>query len=57
MRRRYRLGLWRVLLSQPDAEDDQGSDREKLALPVLERLEPELGSAEVLEQALRRFPF
>ena len=41
------LGFRRPLLTKEDAQDDQGSDRHELALPVLEGLEPELRRREV----------
>ena len=34
--------LWRPTLSQEDREDDDSQDRQELALPVLERFEPEV---------------
>lgn len=37
------LGLGGAFLAQPDGENDEGEDGEEFALPVLERLEPELG--------------
>src|SRR5215207_6720368 len=36
-----RLRFWRTPLSEEDREDDDAADGHELALPVLERLEPE----------------
>ena len=49
MRAVDRLGFRRALLAQEDREDDQHEDGEELALPVLERFEPEPGGAEILQ--------
>src|SRR5688500_17781271 len=52
--RRGGLGLRRILLAQPDRQQAQRDDREEFALPVLERLEPELRVAGVVRQRRRR---
>src|SRR5215204_6004766 len=36
-----RLRFWRTPLSEKDRQDDDTADGQELALPVLERLEPE----------------
>ena len=41
------LGLGRAALAQEDGQHDHRRDRQELALPVLERLEPEARRAEV----------
>ena len=46
-----RLRLRRPALPQEDRQDDQRADRQELALPVLERLEPELRRPEVARRA------
>src|SRR6185503_6822321 len=48
MRRRDWLGFGRTLLSEEDCEYDHRGDRQELALPVLERLEPKLRRAKIL---------
>ena len=42
------LRLWRAFFSQPDREDDDGKNRQKLTLPILKGFKPELGSFQVL---------
>ena len=54
MRRIYRLGLRRSLLSEVDREEYDAEDGEKLTLPVLERLEPESAVAQVLKYPFSR---
>src|SRR3546814_16236152 len=47
MRRRDRLRFRRFTLAQENRQQNQHSGRKKLALPVLERLKPELWIAEI----------
>ena len=49
MRFGHRLGLRRSPLPKVNRGPNDHCDGEKLALPVLERLEPELRSAEILQ--------
>src|SRR5687768_16993895 len=49
MRRRHWLRLWRPALTQEDRQHEERPNGEKLALPVLERLEPEARRADVAE--------
>lgn len=46
--------LRRALLAQKDGQNDEGRHREELALPILERLEPKLRRAQVLEERRER---
>ena len=43
-----RLGFGGALLPEKDGQHDHGGDGQELTLPVLQRLEPELGGPEVL---------
>jgi hypothetical protein len=45
------LGLGRAALAEEHGQHDDRADGEELALPVLERLEPELGGTDELPRA------
>src|SRR4029453_5281912 len=45
-----------TLLAEKDREHDEHADGEELALPVLKRLEPELGAPGVLDNPKGRLP-
>jgi len=49
VRRIDRLGLGRSALAQEDRQEYQDADGQELALPVLQRFEPELGLPDVAE--------
>ena len=46
----------RINFAQPDRQENHGANREKFALPVLQRLEPEAGRRHVIRQGQRRLP-
>jgi hypothetical protein len=47
------LGLRRAPLPEKNAENHHHTDRKKLALPILERFEPELGPTDVFDEGNR----